>query len=441
MVSNDLDLLRQGTTEWNKWRGENKEKRPDLWKADLRGLNLQGINLAEADAMGADLSESNIRNGNLTRAKLSGAQLRDADLSYANVSNADLTEAKLMEAKLCGTDLTKTDLREAEMNGADLREAKLWRSNLMGVNLSSGNLTGADIRGANLTRANLTKATLAQTNLAKADLTEANLTEARLNKADLRGAKLYMTDLKEARLYGADLGEADLTGSRLLKTDLKHANLTGSRIYGISAWDIEVDIETNQSDLVITHPYQSNITVDDLEVAQFVYLLIGNEKISHIIDTVSSKLVLILGRFTPMRKRLLDAIREELRKHDYVPVLFDFEVPSRRDTQETVSTLAHLARFILADITDPSSIPQELVTIVKDLPSVPIQPLLKRGSAPWGMYEHISRFPWVLAIHEYDDDDKLLGFLEEGKLLAPIEAVIQNSQSPKCDDQDSESMV
>ena len=108
---------------------------------------------------------------------------------------------------------------------------------------------------------------------------------------------------------------------------------------------------------------------DNIEVAQFVYLLLHNEKIRDVIDTIGKKAVLILGRFTAERKAVLDALREELRKRDYLPILFDFDVPATRDITETVSLLARMARFVVADITDARSIPQELSVIVPDLPS------------------------------------------------------------------------
>ncbi len=154
------------------------------------------------------------------------------------------------------------------------------------------------------------------------------------------------------------------------------------------------------------------ITVDDLEVAQFIYLILNNKKIREVIDTITSKVVLILGRFGE-RKAVLDAIRDELRKNNFLPVLFDFMPPESRDTHETITTLARLARFVIADITYPKSVPQELVSIVESLPSLPIQPLLEEGQEPWGMYDHIKKYPWVLEINRYKNLDDLLKSLEE----------------------------
>src|SRR5512144_2803733 len=153
--------------------------------------------------------------------------------------------------------------------------------------------------------------------------------------------------------------------------------------------------------MIITPLGAPTITVDNVEVAQFIYLLLHNEKIRDVIDTITSKVVLILGRFTTKRKAVLDALREELRRRDYLPVLFDFNKPSNRDITETISLLARIARFVIADITDARSIPQELMVIAPDLPSVPIQPLLQEGTEEYGMFEHLRRYPWVRKEHVY----------------------------------------
>jgi hypothetical protein len=63
-----------------------------------------------------------------------------------------------------------------------------------------------------------------------------------------------------------------------------------------------------------------------------------------------------------------------------------------------------MARFIVVDITDPKSIPQELASIVPHRPSVPAQPVLQSGYEPWGMYaihQTIKRYGWVLPLVFY----------------------------------------
>src|SRR5205809_2232623 len=136
---------------------------------------------------------------------------------------------------------------------------------------------------------------------------------------------------------------------------MRNATLTGCSIFGISAWGVEVE-GAIQDSLVITPANEPTITVDNLEVAQFIYLILNNKKIRDVIDTITSKVVLILGRFTLERKAVLDAIREELRKRDYLPILFDFEKPRGRDTDETITLLARMARFVIADISEAKSV-------------------------------------------------------------------------------------
>ena len=199
---------------------------------------------------------------------------------------------------------------------------------------------------------------LSGANLSGANLVWANLSSANLSGANLSGARLGLAYLRRTDFSGANLTGANLHGAALLDTDLVGADLTGCRVYGVSAWGLRLSKDTKQHGLIITPTTEPTVTVDDLEVAQFVYLLLHNEKIRDVIDTVTSKVVLILGRFTPERNAVLDAIREELRNRHYVPILFDFDVPAGRDITETVTLLARMALFIIADLTEPSSIPE-----------------------------------------------------------------------------------
>jgi hypothetical protein len=195
--------------------------------------------------------------------------------------------------------------------------------------------------------------------------------------------------------------------------------LTQCTIYGISAWNVQLE-GAKQENLVITGNSEPTITVDNLEVAQFIYLLLNNTKIRDVINTITTKVVLILGRFTPERKVVLDALREALRQQDYLPVVFDFEKPSSRNFTETVRTLAHLARFIIADLTEPSSIPQELQAIIPNL-AVPIQPVLLKGKREYAMFvDLLKTYDWVLPVHIYEDQTSLLTSLKK-QVIEPAE--------------------
>jgi hypothetical protein len=270
----------------------------------------------------------------------------------------------------------------------DLSGMSLCGDYLRGANLSRCDFSETDLSGATLSRsmmwgANLSKAKLNRTDCSLADLQLATLSGAEALSANLFSANLYNANLDAANLNGANLKNASLTGACIQGT-----SFCGCRIHGISAWNMRGE-PSDQTGLVITTDIEPLITVDNLEVAQFIYLLLNNRKIRHVIDTITSKVVLILGRFTPERKAVLDAIRNELRYRDYLPVLFDFERPSNKTTLETVSTLAHMARFVVADLTDAKSVLQELQAVVPSNPSVPVQPVLLNSQTEPGMFDFL----------------------------------------------------
>jgi hypothetical protein len=91
-------------------------------------------------------------------------------------------------------------------------------------------------------------------------------------------------DLGETKLCGADLER-----STLVDTDLRGADLTGCRVYGISAWDVQLDEHTRQTNPIITPYDEPEVRVDNLKVAQFVYLLLSNTEIREIIDTLTTR--------------------------------------------------------------------------------------------------------------------------------------------------------
>ena len=456
------ELLWQGVDVWNAWRGKDPSIRPDLAEANLYGANLPKADLFRAILNGANLSEANLSEAKLGEADLSGANLGGANLNGANLSGANLGEATLAEADLSGAnlggaflmranlelaDLTAADLSgatlgfafliradltaanlsgadlfrailtEANLGGADLHEARLIEANLTEVSLRGANLTKAILNRANLGHAFVVEANLGGADLAAADLSGANLGGANLTKAYLAGANLRLTNLD-----GADLSDADLSRAVLVETSLLGATLTGCSIYGISAWNVQLNERTKQQGLIITPKCESAVTVDDLEVAQFVYLLLHNEKIRRVIDTVGKKGVLLLGRFTEGRIAVLDRLRDELRKRGYVPIVFNFDKPETKDFTETVRLLAGLSKFVIADLTSPKSAPYELGAIVSQT-MIPFQPIIAADETPFSMLQDLwTNYPdrFFRPIH-YSSVDTLIASLDE-KIIKPAEA-------------------
>jgi hypothetical protein len=139
---------------------------------------------------------------------------------------------------------------------------------------------------------------------------------------------------------------------------------------------------------------------------------------------IRAKAVLILGRFTPKRKAVLDALREELRGRGYLPILFDFDKPAGKDLTGTVQTLANMARFVIADLTDPSSVPHELAMVVPGT-VVPVQPVLPEGQPEYAMFVDLKRrYHWVLKPYRYASPEQLMADLGE-RVVGPAEEKVR----------------
>ena len=381
-----LKILQQGVEVWNDWRTKEPLVLPDLHEA----------NLGKADLGDANLSEANLIRANLREARLIGATLSEANLSGA-------------------------DLRKAQCLGTSFREANLSKANLNAADLSMAHLVEANLGGANLGLAQLYEANLSKANLSGADLCMAYLGRANLSRANLSGADLNGANLIRANLNGANLNGANLIASLLIETNLVDATLTDCKIYGISTWGLEFSEGTKQQGLVITPKKEPAVTVDDLEVAQFVYLLLHNEKIRNVIDTIGKKGVLLLGRFTEGRIAVLERLRDELRKRGYLPIVFNFDKPETKDFTETVRLLAGMSKFVIVDLSSPKSAPYELGAIVSQT-MIPFQPIITAGETPFAMLRDLlTSYPdRVFQPIEYPSVDRLIETMD-AEIIEPAE--------------------
>lgn len=447
-----LDLLQRGMfwTSLAEWRAANPAAVPNLSRAYLRNADLSGGDLSRTDLTDADLtgailtdanlSEADLRDATLVDANLAGADLANVFGTNANFSGANLHKARfsdalfksacLVRANLSGATFTRADFGQADLTEANLRNAEFLKAAFHGArftraDLSSAYLADADLGGAflddalltdaklyntSLTKADLSRAVLAGADLAYAVLTQANMSDANCAGANLQGALLFGSNCSRANLR-----DASLLNAVAIQTDFTGADLTGCRVYGLSAWDVMLE-QATQTKLIITRE-EPHVHVDDLEVAQFIYLLLHRQKLRNVLTTLGERTVLILGRFTE-RKALLEAIADKIRTLGYLPIVFDFDRPTDRDLTETVKVLAGLSLFVVADITNPRSVPLELQATVPDY-MVPFVTLVERGQPVFGMFDDLPRkYDWALPLLEYTSADSLLAAFER-KVVEP----------------------
>ncbi|RPH73483.1 hypothetical protein EHM76_05275 [bacterium] len=370
-----------------------------LNEADLSGAKFTGLDLRGVDLMRVkSLSKADFVRADLHKADLTKANLSEADLQKANLSAAKLMGANLREAKLKGANLMKADLTDAKVN--KISYSQTYPNKELGSKSSFSNEAHG---AADLTGANLTNATLIGVDLSWMDLNNTTLAGSNLTDANLTGTNLTKKDLKRANLCNTDLSYLIM-----VQTDLSGSTLTGCRVHGTAVCDIRLK-GAIQSDYVISRKEDASITVQSLQMAQFIYFLLDRKNFRDFFDTVTSKLVLILGRFIQERKIILDGIANELLKYDLIPIIFDFDRPASRDFTETIKTLAGISLFIIADLTNPKSLPLELQAIIPDY-QVPIVSLLQEGEVEFSMFGNlVSKYHWVLKpVIKYSSLENLL---------------------------------
>jgi hypothetical protein len=254
------------------------------------------------------------------------------------------------------------------------------------------------------------------------DLRGAHLSWVNFRGVDLRGADLSAADLRGADLTQADLTHADLTEALVILASLQEATLHQCRIYGIAVWDVDMT-GAEQSGLILTLAGAPTITVDHLLVAQWLALVQHHPARWAMLDTTAWQVALLLGRFTPARHALFEALREVLHQRHDTPVRWDVDPPLRREMTDMLALFLHLARCVIVDLTDTGSLPQVLLRIVPAHPAVLMQPVLLASPHADRMWEPFQRLPGVVAPVRYERGDQARRSLAAQR-LEPLEAKI-----------------
>ena len=181
----------------------------------------------------------------------------------------------------------RADLSGFNFSGCDLNGI-LWRNSIV----QDCNFDDCSIHYADLCFSSFLNCTFRRTSMRVTKIGSASFENCVFEDADLAYCTAEETSFKKSSIFGCSLNHV-----QLVKADLSGVVLHNTSVYGISTWDLKLE-GAMQSDLSITDDGPT-LTVDSIEVAQFVSLLLKNPKIRDVIDTLVSKIVLILGRFSP----------------------------------------------------------------------------------------------------------------------------------------------
>jgi len=138
-------LQEDRTDPKNVWAAHAALVGADFQRADLRGMNLDGVNLTNACFRGADLAKTSMRGAILVKADFSRASLYMADCTGADFSGADMSMSYQKGAVFTDTKMTRAHLR-----GAFCQEAFYVRTDMRYANVAGADFWGSAFDGANL---------------------------------------------------------------------------------------------------------------------------------------------------------------------------------------------------------------------------------------------------------------------------------------------------
>jgi hypothetical protein len=362
-------LRRRSPRFWNRWRELHPRVVPDLRGVQLAGRTLRGLDLRRARLDKANLRRADLAGVHLEKASLRGTDLELADLSWAHAERADLSFAILRDAKLSKGDFRRT------------------------ICLGGTSFEHANLREADFTAAKMVEADLPEADLTQACFDSADLTEATLDRAILDGTSFLTTTLLRAGVHG--------TFIRRVKTNDK----TDQRSLYM---DVHVVWDRREKQIIVEFP-----EADDIRLAQFHDIVEEHGSVAALMSAGTRRVVLILGRFLPRQKRVLDKLAMALRRRGKVPVIFDFPGPTDREISDTVRFVASMSQFIIVDMTKATSVPLELQATIPDL-MVPVLPIVEAGKHVFSMFTDLQRrYSWIQQPVRYKDADQLVRYVDE----------------------------
>jgi hypothetical protein len=150
------------------------------------------------------------------------------------------------------------------------------------------------------------------------------------------------------------------------------------------------------------------------------------------------KAVFIVAQLSSERTELYATLRDRLEHNGYRTTLHDSTELGEDGIPDFLS-IARQSRFVIVDITEANHLPQEILALASQMPSVPVQPLVHASKGEWENLEYfrlyrsaLERFrlhPSILEPVRYNDQQDLLASLDQ-LVIAPAEAFIARRGKP-----------
>ena len=229
----------------------------------------------------------------------------------------------------------------------------------------------------------------------------------------------FAEKLYQSLAVGLSLDEA-LTFARLCVVEPERSNYDCDWGRFMAYMPTESAVLFPRSERSAIRRRQQTVRAERAQTIEGLAERLDGEGVSRMLSDIAARSVLILGRFTAERKAILDAIRKALAPRQYVPIVFDFEKPGDRTLIGSILRFASVSRFVIADLSDPKSVPAELQAIVPQFLSLPVVPIIEATQREYPVADDILSRQSVRPVVPYRDEAHLMAILD-AQILAPAE--------------------
>lgn len=329
-----------------------------------------------------------------------------------NVHNRKFFGDNLSNIDLSNSSIQNTTFESCNFSDAIFQGSKLERVAFINCEISKVNFDRSEIIACDFSRSYVAHSSFFATTIYFSDFKSSNLSRCRFKSSKILDCSFAGANLSGVSIINTILGNVDLSYARLVHAIVYDSELLSCRIFGSSVWKCDIK-NTKQHNIIITPKSDVCVYVDDIESAQAIFMFLSNHKIRGLIDASAKNLCLVLGRFSLERMPILVKIKNRINELGRVGVIFDFEKPSSRNLTETITLLAHLANVVIVDISDPSSVPHELMATIPKLPSVRFVLIQDISSTSYAMVEDLHCYPWVENTFLYSSHDELIRYISK----------------------------